>query len=68
MSKKKKNKKYIEVEKVVKLPHCQGKKCNRFAMFRESCEINSCFFLSEEQKKQYLIEKLAQTLQQDTSE
>jgi len=68
MPKKTKNKNYIEVEKVIKLPHCRGKKCPRFAMFRESCDIHSCFFLNEEEKKRILIEELAQILSPDKQE
>lgn len=61
MAKKKKAVKHVEVEKAIKLPHCQGKKCPRFSMFRESCQESSCFFLSEEEK-QNMIENLAKTL------
>lgn len=68
MPKKPKKKNYIEVEKVIKLPHCRGKQCSRFAMFRESCDINSCFFLDEEEKKKILIEELARTLSTDKLE
>jgi hypothetical protein len=63
MSKKNKTfKNHIEVEKVKKLPHCLGKKCNRFMMFRESCPLDNCFHLSEADKKKNAIENLAKIL------
>jgi len=67
-NKKDKKKKYMEVEKVNKASHCMGKKCNRFAMFRQSCDINSCFFYTDEQKKHLLLQNLAETLSEITPE
>ncbi len=63
-----KKRKYIEVEKVNKAKHCLGKKCGRFSMFRESCDINSCFFYTDEQKKHLLLQSLAETLSEIPSE